>query len=215
MYNVLALTEQDFLVYEDYLKFDFDDISSNVTAVGYINVVGATTYALGLGYGWNAPVVDTDRGAPTPLTRDFHQTTVDYTFYVDVDSETLYNLTFTTGDQSYTKGPFNINVEGTEILSNITTSVAEFKILASPVPINCTDGVLTILMDADEVHSWALNGLVIEKGVVDTDAWLQYQIDQAEILAEENFNDNIGIVVLFFAAGISILLGLIYAKRKR
>ena len=83
-------------------RFDFDG-PSNFTAPGFIGVRATTLYSGGLGYGWNAGVLDFERSGPTPLRRDGHyggQGAVG-TFAFQVAAGVTYHLRVYVGDNDF------------------------------------------------------------------------------------------------------------------
>lgn len=204
---VHALTEQDFISYEDYYFFDFDS-TTYLTESGYISINGTNQYNAGVGYGWQTAIGDgytRDRATPASyLLRDLHLAVGgddSDLFLVDV-ADGWYNVTFFFGD--IYASDYDFLLEGQVVLTvNFGNSVWN----SSSVEVYVDDGQLTMGWQdsgASGNHDKKINGLIVEKGVLDLEGWLEFQ-------DEENFSVLFVFVLIFFCVAIGIAVS--YSKR--
>jgi hypothetical protein len=146
-------------------RFDFNG-STNYTPTGFLPVRGnVAPYAASRGYGWNAPVLEFERGTPSSLLRrDGHygSGSAGATFTIQADPAKTYSVRVYVGDTAGVRGQIQVTVEGSAY--TITSLPAgTFNTTVTPGVTSGIDGLVTVnIKDLGGANPyWVINGIDI------------------------------------------------------
>lgn len=216
------LTEDDFTTYVPYVSFDYGVTGANLTLSGWVhinctsgtNTVYSPVASGGYGFGWvtSTTVDGRDRAVGTNVTRDLaHVAGATFAnFTLDV-SFTYARVTIYAGEMAYEHIGQCYYLENVLVWGSVSTAAGEVKTQAFNVTVG--DSQLNFAMNNNlGANTTTTVGLAVEQGIVDYDAWLQYQISQIDLT--ESLDVTLGVAIIF-ALTFSVAIGLIMFRRRQ
>jgi len=153
--------KQDFPRAFKQLDFDYDDEGAETMPEWTSFAISA--YSPTVGYGWDnvTGIEGRKRASGDALQKDFHFSSQDRTFIIDLPNGT-YAVGLYMGDMQFPHDKMDVYAEGVLVENDISTAAGEVLFLR-PSDVTVTDNQLNLLFhdDGGTDRNWVVNGIII------------------------------------------------------